>query len=295
MSSLVGAVITCLPSRKTVATIAQREHLVEPMADEQHGHAPVARLADDREQPVDLVRGQRRRGLVEDEDAGLERQRLGDLDQLLVGHRQAADDRRRVDPDVELFEEASASRCIVRQSTVRSAVLRRVADEHVLGDGQVREQPRFLVDDGDAERTGVRRSVEHDRLAVELHRPAVGLMDAGQRLDERALARAVLPNQRVDLAGAQLEGNVVQRLRRRKRFDMSRSATAAATVTDAGLDHPTPSVHRWAPFLPGASASRHVPAADQSAAMSAGARSSVTTASTRPSGRMSRTPHVPLV
>ena len=39
------------------------------------------------------------------EDARLDRQRLGDLDELLVGHRQAADVAPDVEPDLELLEQ----------------------------------------------------------------------------------------------------------------------------------------------------------------------------------------------
>ncbi len=85
--------------------VAQLEHLVEPMADEQDRDAAVAQAADDREQPLDLVGGQRRGRLVEDQHARLDRERLGDLDQLLVRHRQAADRRADVEPDVELLEQ----------------------------------------------------------------------------------------------------------------------------------------------------------------------------------------------
>ena len=45
--------------------------------------------AHDREQPLDLGTGQCRGGLVHDQDPGVEAQRLGDLDDLLVGDRQA--------------------------------------------------------------------------------------------------------------------------------------------------------------------------------------------------------------
>ena len=118
--------------------VAQLEDLVEAVADEQHRDAAVAQAADDREQAVDLVRRQRGGRLVEDQDAGLDRQRLGDLDQLLVGHRQAADRRRDVELDVELLEQrlgAAAHRAPVDRPEARR---RRVADEHVLGDASGR-------------------------------------------------------------------------------------------------------------------------------------------------------------
>ena len=94
--------------------VAQLEDLVEAMADEQDRDAAIAEPADDREETRDLVRRQRCGRLVEDQDAGVERQRPGDLDQLLVGHRQAADQRLGVERDVELLEQrvraAAASR-----------------------------------------------------------------------------------------------------------------------------------------------------------------------------------------
>ena len=85
--------------------IAQREDLVEPVADEQDRHVAVAEPAHDREEPLDLVGRQRRGRLVEDQHPGLDREGLGDLDQLLVRHRQAPDRGADVELDVELGEQ----------------------------------------------------------------------------------------------------------------------------------------------------------------------------------------------
>ena len=49
--------------------VAQLEDLVEAVADEQDRDAAVAQPADDREQALDLVERQRRRRLIEDQDA----------------------------------------------------------------------------------------------------------------------------------------------------------------------------------------------------------------------------------
>jgi hypothetical protein len=78
-----------------------------------------------------------------------------------------------------------------------------VADEHVLGDRQVGEEARLLVDDGDPEIPRLGGSRDDDRPAGELDGALVGLVDPRERLDERALARAVLADERVDLAGSQ--------------------------------------------------------------------------------------------
>jgi len=86
--------------------VGQGEDLVQAMAHEQDRNAPLAQPADDREQAIDLVGRQRGRRLVEDQQAGLDRQRLGDLDQLLVGHRQAPHRCADIEPDVELLEQS---------------------------------------------------------------------------------------------------------------------------------------------------------------------------------------------
>ena len=90
------------------------------------------------------------------EHAGLDRQRLGDLDQLLVGHRQATDRRADVELDVELVEQRLGRPPRPAPVDRPEATRRGVADEHVLGDGQVREEAWLLVDDGDPERRATR-------------------------------------------------------------------------------------------------------------------------------------------
>ena len=63
--------------------------LLHAVADEHHRHAARLRSATTREQPLDLALRQRRRRLVHDQHAGVERQRAGDLDELLLGGAQA--------------------------------------------------------------------------------------------------------------------------------------------------------------------------------------------------------------
>jgi len=116
VSSDVGAVITCA-RREGRRSIAQLEHLFEAVADEEDGHASVASLADDCEEPLDLVRGERGRWLVENEHAGVDRQRLGDFDQLLVGHRETRTTVEESTLTPRLSKMRSAARPISRQLT----------------------------------------------------------------------------------------------------------------------------------------------------------------------------------
>ena len=62
--------------------IGDLPHLVEPMGDVDDGHAAVAQPPDGLEEPVGLARRQRGGRLVEDQAAGLARERPGDLDDL---------------------------------------------------------------------------------------------------------------------------------------------------------------------------------------------------------------------
>src|SRR5207245_4480009 len=89
-----------------------------------------------------------------------------------------------------------------------------MADEDVLGDGEVGEDHRLLIHRGDPEGLRLERASHAHQTAVDMELPGVGLLDAGHDLDERRFSRAVLPEQRVDLARLKLEGNIVERLNR---------------------------------------------------------------------------------
>ena len=88
------------------------------------------------------------------------------------------------------------------------------AEVHVLDDVEVVAEREILVDDLDPELGGVLRAVDRDRLAVEEDLAAVGVVDAGDALDQRRLAGAVVADERHHLAGAHLEVDVGERLDR---------------------------------------------------------------------------------
>ena len=109
------------------------------------------------EQPGHLGGGQRGGRLVHHDDPGLQRQRLGDLDDLLVGDGQPAADPARV----ERARRAGSNRAAAvgphpAPVDAPAGQQRLAAHEDVLGHGQVGEQGRFLVDDRDARRPGRR-------------------------------------------------------------------------------------------------------------------------------------------
>ena len=61
----------------------------------------------------------------------------------------------------------------------------------------------MLMNDGDALALRVDRPGERDLDAVPQDAPGVGLMDAAEDLDERALARAVFAGERMNAARPQ--------------------------------------------------------------------------------------------
>ena len=85
----------------------------------------------------------------------------------------------------------------------------------VLGDRHPFDQPQILVDKGDRQpiRSGLGRpSVKHDVARV-------GFVDPGQHLYQRRLAGPVLAEQRVDLAAADVEVDMIERDRAGESLD----------------------------------------------------------------------------
>ena len=116
-----------------------------------------------------------------------------------------------------MFSEARISRArsfMAPQSTTPmrpTSRARRMAHEDVLGHGQLGVEAQLLVHRGDASGLCLVRAVEGDLLAVHADGARVRPVDAGDDLDERGLAGAVLAHQGVDLAGGDREVHVLQR------------------------------------------------------------------------------------
>ena len=189
--------------------------LFEPVRDVDDPVASLPKVAGDPEQLVDLGVGERRGGLVHDQDVRVVGQRLRDLDHLLLGHGKPGHARARIQPDVQLLEQRRGlpvERLLVEQEP--SARL--PADEDVLGDRQVAHQVQLLVDDADPEVLGRPGGGDVLFLSADPDHARIAAVDPGQDLHQGGLARAVLPDETVDLARAQLELRVLERADARK-------------------------------------------------------------------------------
>ena len=95
----------------------------------------------------------------------------------------------------------------------------------------------LLVDRDDAAPLGVVRRGEGDRLAERTRSsPAIGALRAGQDLEQRRLAGAVLAEQRVDLAGPHFEIDIVERQHAGKALADRRSSGGCGLSGIAGAD-----------------------------------------------------------
>jgi hypothetical protein len=85
------------------------------------------------------------------------------------------------------------------------------AEADVLHDGEVRRERELLMDHRHAGRSRVDRLTRRVGHTLEPHRAGVGLDRARQDRHERALAGAVLPDERAHLPGGDCEVDAVDR------------------------------------------------------------------------------------
>ncbi len=195
--------------------VAALRDLVEAMGDVDDADALGGEPADDAEQRLHLAVVEDRRRLVHDQQPHLLRQRAGDRDDLLGGG--AEREHARVDRDRRVVEalHQRARLALHRGAIEQRAAAQLVAEEDRLVDAQVLDEVELLVDRRDAARERLGRLTGGQRLAVDEHLARRRLDHARDALDERRLAGAVRAEQAVDLAGAHVEVDAVERLRSR--------------------------------------------------------------------------------
>ena len=158
------------------------------------------------EQRIGLLRCQHRRRLVEDQHARVAVERLQNLDPLLLAQRQLPDPGARVDRDaIALAQLGNAPLDPARVDRELLALTAMVTEDHVLGDGEGRDEPEVLVHHADARIECIARRVERHRLPVQPNLAFVGAVEACEDVRERGLAGAVLTEERMHLALGRLE------------------------------------------------------------------------------------------
>ena len=146
---------------------------------------------------------------------GLERPH--DLEHLLVRDREVACAGTGGDVDPEACAELPEAP-FHRAALDHGASPHGAAEKDVRGRGHVRDDRELLVDGGDAGALLGARVVLLDRFAENLDAAAICGIGAGEDLDQRRLAGAVLADEAMDLALVEHEVDVLQRLDARKRL-----------------------------------------------------------------------------
>ena len=139
------------------------------------------------EEPLDLVAIQLRGRLIENDEAGAVREGAGDLHQLARLDLEVAGAHVLRDRDVPLIE--NVARLAAQRAPADEAAARRLAiDQEVLGDRQVGNDGRMLIDAGDASPPGLPVRERRRRLAGKAHLPL-----SGSRRPVRIPTRVDLP------------------------------------------------------------------------------------------------------
>ena len=193
--------------------VAQLEDLVEPVRDEDDAAALGDEVARRPEHALDLGLAQRRRRLVEDQQARVADEQAGDLHELPLADRERLDRSAELHvAEAELVEHAPR----LLGETAPAVEQRDVdpSEEDVVLDAELGDEAQLLVHERDPVRLRLVRVAERELLAVEADHALVGLDEADERLHERALAGAVVPADRVHLAGADVEREAPNRTHR---------------------------------------------------------------------------------
>ena len=164
-SGRVGRDIGAVPKHR--ALVGELRDLVHAVRNEQQRKPLLAQALEDDKHLGDVGGGQGRRRLVEDEDAGLARQRLGDLDHLPARQRQILDQRHRMDVGRAGALERLLGEAPLRAPVDEAEAARRIGDGDVVGDRQFGNERKLLEDADDAGAIGGGRRIEGDFRSVE--------------------------------------------------------------------------------------------------------------------------------
>ena len=126
-------------------------------------------------------------------------------------------------------------------------------ESDVVGRSEFRNDPELLVDEAQALALGILRVSELELLAVDPDlRARIGGVHAGERLDERRLAAAVVAEQRVHAPGGDFEVDVPDRAHPGKVFDRPRTRSAicgcSPLLADIAPSLPLGFLHKHGPL-----------------------------------------------
>jgi hypothetical protein len=177
--------------------------------DEDDAAACAGQFSDADEDALNLPLAKRRRRLVEDQNARVAAQRTRDLYELTLGHREILD--HGVGPNVAQPKPRQHSLDLAPVVSTPAKARANSPEQDVLQHHQRRHEAELLFDHCDADCLRLPGARQRDRSSFDQDLSLIGRDDAGERLDERALASAVMSDKSVNLAAPQGERHIVER------------------------------------------------------------------------------------
>ena len=190
--------------------IGDGEDLVQAVRDEDRRHPLLAEPPDDREQRLDPVVGERARGLVEDDDARVDRERAGDLDELLLVRPKAPNGCRRVEVEAQPGKCSAGAPPRCPPVDQASALDEAMTQEDVLRNRELGRKRRLLGHRGDAAAQRLVRAADVELPAAQDDLGGVGPNLPGENLEQGRLPRSVLADERMHLAVRHLQARPPQ-------------------------------------------------------------------------------------
>ena len=195
--------------------VGDREDVGHAVADENDRDAAVAQLADQVQHLRHLAHRDGRRRLVHQHDLGLREHGARDRDRLPLAARHLLDEVARARLRLQFLEDLAGAPVhggIVEDAERSDAAAQLAAEEDIGRRGQIVAERQILVNDLDAVPARFDRPVQHDLLAVHAHRAVARQKVAGDHLDQRRLAGAVVAHEADHLACLQRQRDVVDGL-----------------------------------------------------------------------------------
>ena len=197
--------------------VGDLEDLRQVVRDVDDGQTLRLQIADDAEQALNLLAGERGGGLVHDDDLGLGAQHLCDLHQLRVALADLGD----VHGGIQMLQTHLPEQLLRLGDGLflvdeQGVLLGKAADQQVFIDGDALCEAQLLIHHADAVLLGHVRRMEQALLAVDVDVAGVIAVQTGKNLHQRGLAGAVFAEQGVDLALLHTEIHLVDSERSRK-------------------------------------------------------------------------------
>jgi hypothetical protein len=194
--------------------VRQVVDLAHPVADVDDRDTLGLQRADDGEELLRFARREAGRRLIHDQDMRVASKRARDLDQLALGDGERYDAGGRAEGCGQTIE-IGLCRGVHRRAVDHAVFSFLFAEKHVLGDGEVGCEGKFLIDHRNAAAPASLRAADLQWLAVDADlSTGVGVVGAGENFHQRRFAGAVLPHQGVDLTRIGGQRNIGQRLHR---------------------------------------------------------------------------------